>query len=63
MIRWLMDCFRCDGVRDDELPPDSDWLWLAPMERLGVQSQDDADIAHKIIASRKRAADRETAND
>jgi hypothetical protein len=62
MIRWLRECFRFDGIQDDELSPGSDWLWLTPMERLGVQSWADADIARKIIESRKRAADRESEN-
>lgn len=55
-IKILKDAFRFDGVQDNEIPPDSDWQWLTPMERLGVQTQGDADIALKIINERKREA-------
>jgi hypothetical protein len=53
VIRWLRRMFRFDGIQDDELPADSDWLWLTPLERLGIQTQADADIARQIIADRK----------
>lgn len=56
MFKWLKDAFRFDGIRDDEIPIDSDWHWLTPMERIGIQTQGDADIAKKLIAERKRAA-------
>lgn len=56
MFRWLKNAFRFDGIQDDELPPDSDWLWLTPMERIGIQTQEDANIAKKIIEERKQAA-------
>lgn len=45
---------RLDGIRDDEIPPDSDWQWLTPMERIGIQTQFDADCAKQAIDERKR---------
>ena len=54
MFKWLKNAFRFDGIRDDEIPIDSDWHWLTPMERIGIQTQGDADIAKRIIAERKR---------
>lgn len=54
MFKWLKDAFRFDGIRDDEIPADSDWQYLTPMERIGIQTQADADIAMNIIAERKR---------
>ena len=54
MFKWLKDAFRFDGIQDNEIPPDSDWQWLTPMERIGVQTQADADIAAGLIAERKR---------
>jgi hypothetical protein len=56
MLKWLKEAFRFDGIRDDELPAGSDWRWLTPMERLGVQSQKDADIARALIEDRRRRA-------
>lgn len=44
------------GIQNDELPPGHDWLWLTPAERLGVQCQQDADEARRIIEARKLAA-------
>ena len=55
MIDWIKKAFRFDGIQDDELPPGSDWLWLTPMERLGVQSRADAEVAYRLIDERKRA--------
>ena len=48
------DWFRFDGIRDDEIPEDSDWQWLTPMERIGVQTRGDAEIAMRLIEERKR---------
>ena len=56
MFKWLKDAFRFDGIQDNELPPNSDWVWLTPMERLGVQSQADADLARELIKKRKKSA-------
>jgi hypothetical protein len=53
MFKWIKYAFRFDGIQDDGLPPESDWVWLTPMERLGVQTQADVDIAKKIIEERK----------
>ena len=54
MFKWITDAFRFDGIQDNEIPQDSDWLWLTPMERIGIQTQADADIAKEIISERKR---------
>ena len=56
MFKWIKDAFRFDGIQDNEIPSDSDWHWLTPMERIGIQTQADADIAKKVIADRIRAA-------
>ena len=56
MFKWLKDAFRFDGIQDNEIPQDSDCQWLTPMERIGIQTQGDADIAKAIIAKRKRDA-------
>ena len=56
MFKWLKDAFRFDGIQDKEIPSDSDWHWLTPMERIGIQTQADADIAKKAILERKREA-------
>ena len=53
MFKWLKNAFRFDGVRDDEIPEDSDWQWLTPMERIGIQTRFDADCAKRIIEQRK----------
>jgi len=53
MLNWLKNAFRFDGIQDDEIPSNSDWQWLTPMERIGVQTQIDADIAKQIIEERK----------
>jgi len=53
MFKWLKDAFRFDGIQDDEIPEDSDFQWLTPMERIGVQSRADADIASSLIRQRK----------
>jgi hypothetical protein len=54
MFRWLNGIFRFDGIQDNEMPADSDWQWLTPMERVGVQTQLDADCCEQIIEERKR---------
>jgi hypothetical protein len=54
MFKWIKKALRFDGIQNDELPPDSDWLWLTPIERLGVQSRADAEIAWRLIDERKR---------
>lgn len=54
MFKWIKDAFRFDGIQDDEIPANSDWQWLTPMERLGVQTQFDADCVKRIIDERKR---------
>jgi hypothetical protein len=41
------------GIQDDELSPNSDWIWLTPIERIGIQSRQDAEIARRIIEERK----------
>ena len=51
----IFDWFRLDGIQDDELPPNSDWYYLTPLERLGVQSREDAQIARRVINERRRA--------
>lgn len=56
LIKLLKDAFRFDGIQDNEIPQNSDWQWLTPMERLGVQTQGDADLALEIINKRKQAA-------
>lgn len=48
------DWFRFDGIRDDEISPDSDWQYLTPMERIGIQCAADAELAKKLIDERKR---------
>lgn len=48
--------FLATGIPDDALPTGHDWLWLTPAERLGVQCQQDADEARRIIEARKLAA-------
>lgn len=53
MFGWIKDAFRFDGIQDDEIPADSDWRWLTPMERIGIQTQADADIARRLIEERK----------
>ena len=53
MFKWLKNAFRFDGIQDDELPKGSDWIWLTPMERIGIQTQEDADLAKKIIKKRQ----------
>lgn len=53
ILDWLKEAFRFDGIQDNEIPSDSDWQLLTPMERIGIQTQDDADIAKRIIAFRK----------
>jgi hypothetical protein len=50
---FLKEAIRMDGIQDNELQPDSDWLWLTPMERLGVQSRADYELAQRLIAERK----------
>jgi len=56
MIKFLKDCFNFDGIQDSELTPNSDWIWLTPTERLGVQCRDDAEVAYKLIEQRKKLA-------
>ena len=56
MFKWIKEALRFDGIQDDELPPGSDWLSLTPMERLGVQSRADAEIAWRLIDERKRTS-------
>ena len=56
MFEFLKNIFRFDGIQDSELSPNSDGIWLTPMERLGVQSMGDAELARKLIAERKAAA-------
>jgi hypothetical protein len=56
--QWLCDALRMDGIRDDEIPPECDAQWLTPLERLGVQTRDDAEVARHIIAQRKAQAQR-----
>lgn len=53
MFSWLKDVFRFDGIQDHELSEGSDAIWLTPMERIAVQSRDDAEIAKKLIEERK----------
>lgn len=53
MLDWLWHFLRLDGIPDEALPPGSDWRYLTPMERLGVQSQADAEIARELIRRRK----------
>lgn len=52
MLKWLKDAFRFGGIQDDEIPADSDWRYLTPMERLGVQTVGDAECAQRLIAYR-----------
>ena len=56
MFKWIKDYFRFDGIQDNEIPKDSEWHWLTPMERIGIQTQGDADIAKAIIERRKKKA-------
>ena len=53
MFKWLRDGLRFDGIQDDELEPGSDFIYLTPMERLGVQTPEDFEIAKQLIAERK----------
>ena len=54
MFKWLKYAFRFDGIRDDEISEDSDWQWLTPMERIGIQTRFDAECAELIIKERKQ---------
>lgn len=56
ILGFISDAFRFDGIRDDEIPVESDSQYLTPMERIGVQSYEDAQIAKRLIEERKRAA-------
>ena len=60
MLNWLVNALRFDGIQDDELSPGSDWIWLTPSERLGVQSQADAVIAARLIQQRKESQRKES---
>lgn len=59
---WFKEAMRFDGIQDYELSDGSDWIWLTPIERLGVQSQDDFDVAQRLISDRKLAAARTLAD-
>ena len=51
---------RFDGIQDDEISPDSDWQYLTPLERIGVQTYEDAQIARRYIEERKNEQTKNT---
>jgi len=54
MFKWIREALCFDGIQDDELQPGSEWLLLTPMERLSVQSRDDAEVVQRLVEERKR---------